>query len=211
MIGVYGGSFDPVHQGHIATAREAGELAGCSQVLMIPAALSPGKKLPGASADQRLDMLGLATAEIPLLQIDRCELDRKGSSYTVETLEFLKHRSSETLLLIVGSDTFLGLPEWFRWREIFDLAHLLVAQRPGVAIEPGDELKEQLTGRWIDRPGDFQRCSSGKILAVGLSQHPISSTTIKQQLFMRSGLQEISSELPNGVEHYIASHQLYLE
>ena len=211
MIGVYGGSFDPVHLGHVATATEAGEFAGCDHVLMVPAALSPGKQSPGASDDQRLAMLGLAIMDIPLLQVESCELDRQGNSYTVETLEYLKRQSDETLLLILGSDAFLSLPGWYRWRDLFELAHILVARRPGVAIEPGVELKEQLETRWIDQPAVFKQESQGKVLAVSLSQHPISSTTIKQQLLMGHGLQEMAPKLPNGVERYIASQQLYLE
>ena len=211
MIGIYGGSFDPVHLGHIVTAREAGEISGCDRVLMIPAARSPGKKSPGAGAEDRLAMLNLAIAEIPLLQVDTCELDRQGSSYTVETLEFLKQRSAEKLLLIVGGDAFLSLPSWLRWREIFDLAHIVVAKRPGVALEPGDELSEQLKGRWIGQPSGFQANAAGNVLAVSLSQHPISSTNIRQQLKTGHGQQQIGPKLPNGVARYIATHQLYLE
>ena len=211
MIGIYGGSFDPVHLGHIATAREAGEITGCDRVLMVPVALSPGKQLPGASADQRLAMLNLAIADIGLLQIETCELERQGSSYTIETLEYLKQQSDETLLLIMGSDAFLSLPGWNRWQELFELAHILVAGRPGVAIEPGVELEQQLNGRWIDQPAAFKDYPHGKVLAVNLSQHPMSSTIIKQQLVEGRGLQGISPTLPNGVGRYIASQQLYLE
>ncbi|MEL0081693.1 MAG: nicotinate-nicotinamide nucleotide adenylyltransferase, partial [Gammaproteobacteria bacterium] len=82
MIGVYGGSFDPVHEGHLGTASEAGEITGCDRVLMIPAALSPGKSAPKVSGQQRLEMLQLALADRPGLQVDGCEINREGPSYT---------------------------------------------------------------------------------------------------------------------------------
>lgn len=207
MIGVYGGSFDPVHEGHLGTASEASELAGCDRVLMIPAALSPGKLAPRASAQQRMEMLQLAVADWPGLQADPCELEREGLSYTVETLRLLRQREADSLVLILGSDAFLGLEQWYCWQELFELAHILVAGRPGVACQPQGALAEEYARRRVVDPGRMQTCDAGLVYEARLTQYPISSTVIRQQLRNHDS----PSGLPRAVADYISALNLYLD
>jgi len=207
LIGVYGGTFDPVHEGHLGTATEAGELAGCERVLMIPAAEPPGKAVPRATGQQRYEMLRLALADWPTLQLEGCELTRSGPSYTVDTLRMLREREEGCLLLILGSDAFLNLSAWYCWQEIFQLAHILVAGRPGVPCEPTGELAREFTARRILDPAQFSRQDSGLILESVLTQYPLSSTQIRAELARGA----LPVGLPKAVADYINTLNLYTE
>ena len=205
MIGVYGGSFDPVHEGHLGTASEAGKLTGCEWVMMIPAALSPGKSAPMVSGQQRLEMLQLAVADRPDLRVDSCEVERQGPSYTVDTLTSLRQRGVEKLLLIMGADSFIKLESWHSWQTLFELAHILVAKRPGVACEPADELAQQFSRRRASCVAALHERPCGLILETTLTQYPISSTQIRAQL--SSGNWPVG--LPRAVGDYIKRFNLY--
>ena len=207
MIGVYGGSFDPVHEGHLGTAREAGELAGCDHVLMIPAAISPGKPQAKVTAQQRLEMLQLAVSGRSGLRADGCELERDGPSYTVDTLRMLRQRESGSLLLILGSDTFLHLEKWHRWQELFELTHILVAGRPGVSCRPEGALAEQFSRRRVSDVMQLQSADKGLMLEVVLTQYPVSSTRIRADL--NEG--KLPVGLPTIVADYINDFNLYLD
>jgi len=205
LIGVYGGTFDPVHEGHLGTAREAAELAGCGRVLMIPAAVPPGKIVPRASAQQRLEMLRLAVADQPRLQADGCELERAGPSFTVKTLQMLRQRESESLLLILGSDAFLNLEQWWCWRELFQLAHILVAGRPGTVCKPEGALAEEIAPRQVASAQQLQLSGHGRVLETVLTQYPVSSTRIRAELSQGKR----PAGLPAAVADYINDFNLY--
>ncbi len=128
-----GGTFDPVHYGHLRFADEVRRSLGLKELHLVPAGDPPHRSGPVASAADRLAMLRLAVAEFPGLVVDSREVDRAGKSYTVLTLEALRREDAQRpLLLLVGADAFRGLPSWHRWRELFALAHLVVVARPGV-------------------------------------------------------------------------------
>jgi len=207
LIGVYGGTFDPVHEGHLGTAREAAELVGCGRVLMIPAAVPPGKAVPRASAQQRLEMLRLAVADQPRLRADGCELGREGPSYTVETLRMLRQRESENLLLILGSDAFLNLEKWWCWRELFQLAHILIAGRPGSACKPEGALAAEMARRRVTSAQQLQSSGQGRVLETVLTQYPVSSTRIRAELSQGKR----PEGLPAAVADYINDFNLYLD
>lgn len=152
-------------------------------------------------------MLRLAVADRPGLQADPCELERQGQSYTVETLRFLCQREADSLVLILGSDTFLNLEQWYCWQELFELAHILVAGRPGVACQPQGVLAEEFARRRVADPGQMQTCRAGLIYAARLTQYPISSTVIRRQLRNHDS----PSGLPRAVADYISALNLYLD
>ena len=149
----YGGTFDPVHNGHIAIARAARD-ALQAEVRLMPANDPPHRKLPGADAAQRAEMLELAIAGEAGLTVDRRELQRQGRSYTIDTLREVRAElgPQAPLALLLGADSFLGLPTWREWTELFGLAHFVVAQRPGSPLDAAlpDDLAEILHDRWTD-------------------------------------------------------------
>ena len=134
MIGIFGGTFDPIHYGHLRPAQEAMQKLALAELRFVPAAQPPHRPPPLASAAQRLAMIELAIRDLPGFRADDRELQRGGLSYTVLTLESLRAELGNTpLCLLVGADQFRNFETWHRWQEIPDLVHLVVLNRPGTA------------------------------------------------------------------------------
>lgn len=133
----YGGTFDPVHEGHLSVAREVRDALD-ARVHLVPAADPPHKDITHADADARARMLDLAVAGERDLKVDRRELRREGPSYTVDTLRELRAQAGPQIPLVwlIGGDSLLKLHTWHRWRELFDHAHLLAVARPGSPLDP---------------------------------------------------------------------------
>ena len=158
-------------------------------------------------------MLELAVREFPGLVVDTREIDRGGKSYTVDTLAALRQEMPDRpLALLVGADAFRGLPTWHRWRELFDLAHLVVVPRPGVAVDA--DLPNTLAAQWHarrrDDPGALRSSPAGTIFVQPVAPHAISSSQVRAAL-ARGGARsvEIAGLLPSAVLAYIQSHGLY--
>ena len=140
MIGIFGGTFDPVHYGHLRSALEVKDIFGLSEVRLIPCAQPPHREQPAATALMRLHMLELAIENQPGLIIDTRELNRQGVSYMVDTLKSLRQEfPNEPLLLFIGSDAFNHLKTWHQWQHLFDTAHIVVMTRPGFEINYLDD------------------------------------------------------------------------
>jgi nicotinate-nucleotide adenylyltransferase len=215
VLGVFGGTFDPVHCGHLELARELRESLALSAVRFIPAGDPPHRPAPAVSAAHRLAMVELAVAGHHGLEVDAREVARKGRSYTVTTLAELRDEDRTTgLALIVGADAFLGLPTWHRWREIFELAHLVVVARPGVAL--ADRLSPELAlersrRRCDDKSVIFSR-AAGAIVEPPITAHAISASAIRRALARRDadGIGALRGLLPAAVLAYIERNRLYL-
>ena len=204
---LYGGTFDPVHAGHLAVAAAA-RAARAAPVAFVPAADPPHRGPPGADARQRAEMLALAIAGEPGFSVDRRELDRDGPSWTVVTLEELRAEVGphQPLAWLVGDDAFLGLPGWHRWEELLDLAHLVVAVRPGHPLDPlPPALAAVVDGRWAPAPA-LADAPAGRLLRLAMPPHPASATRLRERL--RAG-EDASDWLPPAVAGYIARHGLY--
>lgn len=179
-VGILGGSFDPVHYGHLRTAVEVVEHCGLAAVRLMPSGCPPHRAPPVAGAELRLRMLLAAAQAEPRLIVDDRELRRAGPSYTVDTLASLRAElGAQPLCLLLGADAFLGLPTWHRWREIFDLAHVVVLQRPGWELAAGNELGEQLAERRSDDPQALRQAPAGAIRVEAVTQLDISSSAIR--------------------------------
>ncbi len=183
MIGIYGGTFDPVHFGHLRTALEVKEALGLEQVRFIPCRLPPHRTPPFFSPEQRLNFLQTAIADEPGFAVDTRELDRPGPSYMVDTLASLRQELGDSpLCLIVGLDAFLGLPGWHRWESLFELAHIVVMDRPGYQPDWPPLLKRQVTHRQARQPGELQNTPAGRIWFQPVTQLQISGTLIRRCL-----------------------------
>lgn len=181
----YGGTFDPVHNGHLAIAHAARNELDCSVRLML-AADPPHRAPPGADAGQRAEMLDLAVAGQPGLQVDRRELRREGRSYSIDTLRELRVEFGPhmPIALLVGADSFVGLPTWREWRGLFDFAHFVVAPRPGSPLD-GDlspELTAAAAGRWTDSPRILDTTPAGRLFLLNEPLHPESASDIRRRI-----------------------------
>lgn len=209
LIVIYGGTFDPVHNGHMAIARHAARALG-SQVRLMPASDPPHRPAPGASAAERAHMLDLAIAGEPSLCVDRRELEREGPSFTVQTLREL--RASEPhapVALLLGSDSFLGLPAWREWQALFGLAHFVIADRPGQPCRPDalpPALAAEADGRWTADPAALAAAPAGRLLALGQPLHDVSATGLRERI---AGDRPWRHLVPAPVAAYIASRGLY--
>jgi len=177
MIGIFGGTFDPIHIGHLRTAADVQQALKLEQVRLIPLNSPPHRDPPLASGTQRLEMLRAAVACNPLLVIDSRELDREGKSYTVDTLHSLKDDlGQEKLCLLIGSDAFSHFPHWRQPEVILELAHLIIMHRPGEPI--ADHYNERQT----HNPLMLKQHDAGCILIQPVTQLDISSTQIRSML-----------------------------
>ena len=191
MIGIFGGTFDPIHYGHIKPALSIKQALGLSELRFIPNRIPPHREAPWLNAEQRLSLLQLAAEEYPEIVIDQRELRRDGPSYMVDTLISLKQDfPDETFCLIIGMDALYGISSWYRWKSLFDLCHLVVTTRPGfdqdmVAGQMTEEDYHFLNLRMTSDTADLVAMTGsveGKILLKSVPQLDISSTMIRQQL-----------------------------
>ena len=153
-VGILGGTFDPVHIGHLRGALEVAELFALDEVRLVPSARPPHRERPQVSADDRLAMVRCAVEGVPPLTVDDRELHRERPSYTIDTLESLRSElaADDQLFLVLGWDAFCGLPSWHRWEELLLHCHLLVLQRPDADVEAPDALRNLLAARSVSDP-----------------------------------------------------------
>ena len=212
-LGIYGGTFDPVHLAHLRLAEEAVDHLGLSGVRWIPAGQPALRNAPRASAEERLAMVRLAIAGNPRFSLDTGEIDVAQPSYTVPTLERLRlpqHCGSEaSLVLLVGADTFLGMGSWHRRERLFELAHVAVACRPGFTLEAGNlppELAEIFHQRHCADPACLGASPAGCLVTFPMTPLDVSATRIRALLSRGESTRYLQ---PDAVIDYIHRHQLY--
>ncbi len=201
MIALLGGTFDPVHHGHLQAALAAAKALACP-VHLVLAASPPNRPPPQAGVDHRWALLKLACADHPELQADDVELHRRGMSYTVDTLAAIrKEHPDEALCWIIGVDAFNQLHTWRNWPRLFNLAHLALLPRPGATIaEPLRRLYERLKRNWAGNTHGGIQMLEGEMLSV-------SASNIRNLAAAGADFQHL---LPNPVHAYIKQHALYL-
>lgn len=212
-IGIFGGTFNPVHWGHLRTALEIKNVLKLERMLLIPCGMPPHREQPDTDPDTRLAMLKLAITDFPELEIDDRELRRDGPSYTVDTLGSIRKEFPDMpIAACIGTDAFLHLNTWHRWKELFELAHVIVAHRPGWSIEKikeqlPKELQQEVAKRMTEDLSEITTGDHGKLLDLKVTDIDISSSNIRQRV---NNHESISGLVPVGVEGYIKRHHLYL-
>ncbi len=206
LICLFGGTFDPVHYGHLKPLDELQQILAADAVHIIPASVPPHRSIPRASSQQRVDMLELALQEFPAFVLDTRELKREGPSWTVLTLQSLRKQYPEdSLCLVMGSDAFADLPTWYHWQEILTLAHIVVIERAGFE-KPGRP--EWAVDYLVEDVASLRSSKCSGILHVSLTGVDISATDIRMRLTKG---QDVSGMLNNEVIAYIRQNSLYLE
>jgi nicotinate-nucleotide adenylyltransferase len=209
MIGIFGGTFDPVHYGHLRSALEVKDNFGLNEVRLLPCANPPHRQQPAVTAKMRLQMLELAIQNQPGLKIDTRELDRHQlssvvPSYMVDTLKSLRQDyNNEPLLLFIGSDAFKHLTSWHQWQQLFDYAHIVVLTRPGCAIQ---QLDEFFKTRLAKDSKELAQANAGKLFFSQVTPLDISATAIRNMIAKK---QNPGFLLPDAVIEYIKKNKLY--
>lgn len=180
-MGIFGGTFDPIHYGHLRTAFEMLQALRFDEVRFMPCGKPPHRGEPKAVAAIRLEMVHVATEGQPGFVVDDRELQRDGPSYSVDTLTALRNEyPRRPLALIIGMDAFLGLPRWYHWQKILELAHIVVAHRPGWRAPDMGPLGELLAERGTHRIGNLHDNQAGHIFIHDVTQLEISSSEIRE-------------------------------
>jgi nicotinate-nucleotide adenylyltransferase len=214
-IGLLGGTFDPIHFGHLRLAEEARHALRLGAVSFTPAGDPPHRAPPGSPAQRRLDMVRAATADNPAFSVDDSEVHAAGKSYTVLTLERLRARlgPDQPLVLILGADAFQSLPTWHRWRELLNLAHVAVANRPGTAHQARAwpdtlpaELESACRAHIHADPSCLRHAAAGRVVPFDMTPLAISASLIRELIH---GGRSARYLLPDSVLDYIGVQHLY--
>ena len=205
-LGFLGGAFDPVHIGHLRGAMAVRDTLNLERVDLIPAAQSPLKDQATVDAAHRLAMLDLAVADLKGVAVDARELGRPGPSYTVDTLEGLRHEygAERPLVWIMGADILSTLPRWSRWRALLDFAHVVVIGRPDAEPHPS-EVSDWLSKHKVDKGGLLSRPGGG-VFSLAQPLLDISSSDIRTMIAEGRDPRFL---LPEGVMEYISNHALF--
>jgi nicotinate-nucleotide adenylyltransferase len=212
-IGILGGTFDPIHHGHLRLAQEALEQCRMQQVRFIPSGTPPHRAPPQASPTARLEMVRLALHSHHQFIVDVREAYRTDPCYTVDTLTSLREElgQEQALCLLVGSDAFLQLHTWHEWKQLFELAHIVVMQRPGrplgnAILQADPALQQEYQVRLAPAPRRLHESSHGVIVVLDMPLLDIAATDIRRRCNEKKNIRYL---LPDSVAHYIYSHQTY--
>lgn len=206
-IGILGGTFDPIHQGHLQPALEAMHTLQLASLHLMPNHIPPHRPQPVASSNQRLAMARLAAQEFPNVTVDDRELRRLTPSYTIDTLIELRQELPDTpICFLVGMDSLLGLPNWHRWQELAEYAHLVVAVRPGWQPELCRQLAEFVASHQVDSPLAVHQQLAGHLIWLQNQPLALSATALRSRLARGDSLDGL---VPQKVADYIRQQGIY--
>jgi nicotinate-nucleotide adenylyltransferase len=204
VIGIFGGTFDPIHYGHLRAALEVKEFFELTEVRLIPSATPPHRHQPFASAALRQHMVTLAIQDQASFICDPRELNRQGLSYMVDTLASLRQDfPKQPLLLFIGTDAFNQLNTWYQWQRLFDFAHVIVMTRPSFTLQ---ELDDFFTNRYTEDKTELRNTHCGKLYFQAITQLDISATAIRKLIAQHQSPKYL---LPDAVLDYITQQHLY--
>lgn len=211
-VGIFGGTFDPIHFGHLRLAEEMAAALGLSRVLFVPAGQPPHRGAPRIAAAHRLEMVRCAIAGNPRFAVDAREVQRAQPSYTVASLIALRDElgPEQPLWLLMGADAFLGLASWHAWRQLFDLANIAVAARPGAQLLTPAAMQDPLKSEILKRQVVDHSATgpAGSVWFHPMTPLEISATVIRDTLGRQGSVRYL---LPDAVLDYIYEHQLYIQ
>jgi nicotinate-nucleotide adenylyltransferase len=207
-VGVLGGTFNPVHYGHLRSALELVQSLGLEQLRLMPCAVPPHREAPTCSASHRAAMVGLAVAGEPHLACDSRELQRSGKSYTIDSLMDIRREldADQSLCLVMGCDAVLSIDTWHRWQELLDWVHIVVIARPGWHLPQAGVVAEWLESHRLASVDALRQRVAGGIIIEELRPLAISSTEIRDLLAAGQSARYL---LPEAVLDYIKMHNLY--
>jgi len=207
-LAVFGGTFNPVHYGHLRSALELVEKLGLEQLRLMPSAVPPHRDEPECSAAHRAAMVELAVEGEPRLACDPRELHRPGTSYTIDSLAELRAElgGSRSLCMVLGGDAVLGITGWHRWEELLDFAHIVIIARPGWSLPGSGEVADWLDAHRVRGAAALAERPAGGILVEELRPLDISSTEIRDLLAEHRSARYL---LPQTVLDYIHLNKLY--
>lgn len=205
---VFGGTFDPIHFGHLRAAEEVRQMLQAEQVLLVPAGDPPHRSPPRTSGAHRLAMVQSAVAAERGFTVLDWEVRSQGPSYSVKTLGWLRERfGSWSIVFIMGSDAFEQLHTWYQWQRLLELAHIAVVQRPGTPLDPlVPSLGQALRGRWAETAAELGQSPGGRVVVFEITRLDISATAIRSLVSRGHSPRFL---LPQAVEDYIGEHELY--
>ena len=202
MIGIFGGTFNPIHNGHIKLAEQVFESLALGEVHFLPCANPVHRGAPQVSSADRLNMIKLVIATKDRYVANTLELDRGGASFMVDTLREVREQNrDESIGLMLGTDAFNGILSWKQSAELLDLAHLIVCQRPDIEID-----SDIFSDRWVPSVASLKQERYGRVLPLTINQSHCSSTRIREQLMKQ---ESASPCLPDAVLEYIVNNHLY--
>lgn len=214
-IGILGGTFDPIHFGHLRLAQEVADQLRLAEVRFIPSGTPPHRAAPVAAAADRLAMVRLAVSGNTLFTVDPRESAATAPGYTVDTLTALRAEvgAAQSLVLLLGADAFLDLATWSRWQQLFELAHIAVAYRPGFPVDTWQSrmpqrLAAEYNARLMHQPFSVHVAPAGGIVVVPIAELNISATMIRDALRRGRNPRYL---LPENIYQYIQEHMLYSE
>jgi nicotinate-nucleotide adenylyltransferase len=214
-IGILGGTFDPVHYGHLRLAQEVADQLRLAEVRFVPSGTPPHRAMPATPAADRLAMVRLAVAGNALFTVDPRESASVAPGYTVDTLTAVRAEvgAAQSLVLILGADAFLDLATWSRWHQLFELAHIAVAYRPGFPVDTWQSrmpqpLAAEYNARLMHQPFSVHVSPAGGIVVVPIAELNISATMIREALRRGRNPRYL---LPESIYQYIQEHMLYSE
>jgi len=209
MLGILGGTFNPIHNGHLFLAERLQQALSFDAIRFMPAAIPALKDAPSVSAEQRADMVKLAIINHPTFQIDIRELDRSGPSYTIESLVSLRKElgDKESICWLIGSDAFAKLNTWHRWNELLNYCHFVVVERPhSENLNWNAEVASLLESHHTRDIHKIKNSANGKILIQEIEALDISSTQIREHIASKK---DVDNLMPSNVVNYIHEYHLY--
>lgn len=214
LIGIFGGTFDPIHYGHLRVAEEIVETIDLQKMYFIPAGNPWLRPAPIASSQHRAEIVQIAIQDNPRFILDKREINREGISYSVDSLRELKQEFGKKTVLcfVIGADAFIKLAKWNNWRETFNLCHFIIVARPGHQLISNHdmlpiELQEECSKRWVSSVSSLRSSDNGLLFIAPTTMLDISATTIRARIAAGESVRYLVSD---AVLRYIKANQIYL-